>query len=218
MFCTALATPARMPQPIVAPRTFPLSAHLREATAGVREDREILAGRVSWLDYRLFLVRMYGFYTVIERTLTASRQLAAVVPDAPLRNHKAALVAHDLVALGVDRSELAQLPRMAFEAQLALPEALGWTYVIESATLAGRQLMRHLARQLPEEIHVASAYLRCYGDVAQERWRELGEALDAFEDAERDRDRVIDAARDGFLRLHAWVRPAVQPRPTRIHA
>jgi len=74
------------------------------------------------------------------------------------------------------------------------------------------------ARQLPDEIQVASAYLRCYGEVAQERWRELGVALDAFPDADRDGDRVIEAARDGFLRLHAWVRPAVQPRPSRIHA
>jgi heme oxygenase len=207
-----------MPHPTVAPRTSSLTARLREATAGVREDREILAGRVSWLDYRLYLVRMYGFYTAIERTLGSSRQLAAVVSDAPLRNHKAALVAHDLVALGVDRTELAQFPRMAFAAALALPEALGWTYVVESATLAGRQLLRHLARQLPDEIQVASAYLRCYGEVAQERWRELGVALDAFPDADRDGDRVIEAARDGFLRLNAWVRPAVQPRPSRIHA
>lgn len=207
-----------MPHPIVAPRTSTLSARLREATAGIRDDREILAGRVSWLDYRLYLVRMYGFYTAIERALTASPDLVTVIADAPLRNHKAALVAHDLVALGVDRSELMQLPRMAFAASLPLPEALGWTYVVESVALGGRQIVRHLARQLPDEIQVASAYLRCYGDVAQERWRELGVALDACEDADREADRVIEAARDGFLRLHAWVKPAVQPRPTRIHA
>jgi len=201
-----------------ASRTPGLMARLREATAVVREDRELFAGRVSWLDYRLYLMRMYGFHAAIERALGASRQLSAAIADAPLRNHKAALVAHDLVALGVDRGELAAVPRMAFAAQLALPEALGWTYVVESATLTGRQLVRHLARQLPDEIQVASAYLRCYGEVVQDRWRELGVALDAFEDVERDGDRVVEAARDGFLRLHAWVRPAVQPRPSRIHA
>jgi heme oxygenase len=207
-----------MPHPTVATRTCNLTARLREATAGVREDREILAGRVSWLDYRLYLVRMYGFYTAIERTLASSRQLSTVIADAALRNHKSALLAHDLIALGVDRSELAQFPRMTCAPALALPEALGWTYVVESMTLAGRQLMRHLARQLPDEIQVASAFLRCYGDVVQDRWRELGLALDAFEDADRDGDRVIEAAREGFLQLQAWVRPAMQPRPSRIHA
>jgi heme oxygenase len=207
-----------MPHPTVAPRSSTLTARLREATAVVRDDREVLAGRVSWVDYRLYLVRMYGFYAAIERTLASSRQLATVVADAALRNHKAALLAHDLIALGVDRGELAQFPRMTCAPTLALPEALGWTYVVESVTLAGRQLVRHLARQLPEEIQVASAYLRCYGDVVQERWRDLGIALDAFEGADRDGDRVIEAACDGFLQLHAWVRPAVQPRPNRIHA
>lgn len=200
-----------------ASRTPGLMSRLREATAAVREDRELFAGRISWLDYRLYLVRMYGFHAAIERALTASRQLAAVVADAPLRNHKTALIAHDLVVLGVQRNDLAQLPRMTV-APLALPEALGWTYVVESATLAGKQLARHLARRLPAEIQTASAYLRCYGDDAAERWRELGIAFDAFECADRDGERIIETACDGFIQLRTWVRPAQQPRSTRIHA
>jgi heme oxygenase len=215
---TALALTRGMLQLQVATCTPGLMARLRDATAMVREDRELLAGRVSWLDYRLYLIRMYGFHAAVERALCSTRQLVSVVADASLRNHKAALLAADLVALGVDRRDLAQLPRMMFAAPLALPEALGWTYVVESATLAGKQLVRHLARQLPGEIQIASAFLRCYGDEAPERWRQLGAALDAFELAARDGDRVIDAARDGFIRLRTWVHPALQPRPNRIHA
>jgi heme oxygenase len=184
----------------------------------VRDDRELLAGRVSWLDYRMYLVRMYGFHAGIERALMASPKLATVVVDAGLRNHKASLLAADLVALGVDRRDLAQVPRMAFTEALALPEALGWTYVVESTTLAGKQLARHLARQLPAEIQSGSAYLACYGAEASERWRQLGVALDGFEHADRDGDRVIAAAREGFLQLRAWVRPALQPRASRLHA
>jgi heme oxygenase len=195
-----------------------LVAQLRDATAMVREDREVLAGRVSWLDYRVYLVRMYGFHAATERALMASPQLATVVADAGLRNHKTALLAADLVALGVQRRDLAEVPRMPFAGALALPEALGWTYVVESATLSGKQLARHLARQLPTEIQCASAYLGCYGDEAPERWRQLGIALDGFVAATRDGDRVIAAAHDGFLRLRAWVRPALQPRSSRIHA
>ncbi|HEU4730393.1 MAG TPA: biliverdin-producing heme oxygenase, partial [Kofleriaceae bacterium] len=132
-------------------------AQLRDATSAVREDRELLAGRVTWLDYRMYLLRMYGLYAAVERALAGSPQLATVVPDAGLRNHKAALIAADLVALGVQRRDLAQVPRMPFAGALALPEALGWTYVVESATLAGRQHLRHLARHLPAEIQSASA-------------------------------------------------------------
>ena len=199
-------------------RTPSLMARLREGTAAIREDRELLAGRVSWLDYRLFLVRLYGFHAGLERMLTSSRQLVTVIADAPLRNHKTALIAHDLVALGVDRRDLAQLPRMTFAAPFTLAEALGWTYVVESETVGGKRLARRLARQLPAEILTASAYLGCYGDEAAERWRELGDALDAFAHAERDGDQVIATARDGFLRLRAWVQPALQPRSSRIHA
>lgn len=231
-------------------RSAALMARLNAATAAIREEHEVLAGRVSWVDYRLFLVRLYGFHATIEAGLGAFRPLAAVVPDAALRNHKSALIAHDLVALGLDRRELVQLPRMTLGAPLTLPDALGWTYVVESATVAGKLLARRLARQLPDEIQRASAYLSCYGDEAGTRWRELGEALDGFAlgrpvasvpsrrraraawperavaamvtedpgDADRACDRVIDAAREGLIRLHRWLGPVVQPRPTQRHA
>lgn len=230
-------------------RSPALMARLNTATAAIREEHDILSGRVSWLDYRLFLVRLYGFHATIEAGLGAFRPLASVVPDAALRNHKAALIAHDLVALGLERRELVQLPRMTLGAPLTLPDALGWTYVVESATVSGKLLARRLARQLPEEIQRASAYLGCYGDEAPTRWRELGEALDGFalgrpvasapsrrrarqawsehaavavtddsSDTDRACDRVIDAAREGLIRLHRWLGPAVQPRPTQRHA
>ena len=206
-----------MIHPHVASRTT-LTAQLRDATAAVREDRELLVGRVSRLDYRMYLLRMYGFHANLERALKACRSLATVVSDAPLRNHKAALLAADLVALGVERIDLAQAPRMPFPSVLPLPEAIGWTYVVEAIAQGGKQLARHLARQLPGELSRASAYLGCYGGEAAERWRELGVALDAHDAA--DPDRIVIAARDGFLQLGAWVRPALPTPPprTRIHA
>jgi heme oxygenase len=202
----------------VAAHATTLTSLLRDATAVLCDDRTLLAGRVSWLDYRLYLARMYGFHASIERALASSRQLAAIVADAGLRNHKTALLAHDLVALGIDRRDLADLPRMPFAGSLALPEALGWTYIVESLTLNGKQLSRHLARQLPSELMTASAYLGCYGDEVAERWRQLGAALDSFEHAERDGDRVIAAASEGLLRMRSWLHPVLPSRATPIHA
>jgi heme oxygenase len=215
---------------------------LNAATAALHDDRELFAGRVSWLDYRLYLMRLYGFHTVVEAALSAFRPLATVVADASLRNHKAALLAADLVALGLDRRDLPQLPRMALHMPLALPEALGWTYVVESTTLRSKLLARRLARQLPDEIQRASAYLGCYGEEAATRWRELGDALDAFAQgrtavrsagsrAQVVRDaapagvsdelacvRVIDAARDAAIQLRCWVGPVLQPRTSQRRA
>jgi heme oxygenase len=233
--------------PELVSRTPTLMARLHAATAAL-QDVGLFAGRVSWLDYQLYLVRLYGFHATVEAALTAFRPLTTVVADAGLRNHKAALLAHDLVALGVDRRDLAQVPRMRFPVPSALPEALGWTYVVESATLRGKLVARRLARHLPDEIQRASAYLGCYGDEAPTRWRELGDALDAFglgrapaararacsdpaarraelaalpdelASADRACARVIDAARDGLIQLHRWVGPVLQPRTSQRHA
>lgn len=233
-----------MPQEALR-RAPTLMARLSAATAVLRDDRELLAGRASWLDYRLYLVRMYGFHAAVERALTGFRPLATVVADAELRNHKTALLAYDLVALGVQRCHLAQLPRMAFPRALVLAEALGWTYVAEAQALGGKHLARSLARHLPAEIQCASAYLGCYGDEAATRWRELGDAIDAFAlgrspaptalaarssaaqrtpepgelaDAERACERVIDTARDGLEHLRRWLGPVLQPRASQRHA
>jgi heme oxygenase len=220
--------------PELVSRTPTLMARLNASTAAL-QDHGLFAGRVSWLDYRLVLLRLYGFHATVEVALSAFRPLAAVIADAGLRNHKAALLAHDLVALGVDRRDLAHAPRMRFMPPRALPEALGWTYVVESATLRGKLIARRLARHLPEEIQRASAYLGCYGDEAPTRWRELGDALDAFghgrsraagasasaEDlacADRACAQVIDAARDGLIQLRRWVGPVLQPRTSQRHA
>jgi len=227
---TALATSRVMLQELVS-RTPTLMARLNAATAPLL-DHGVLAGRASWLDYRLYLVRLYGFHATVEAALTAFRPLTTVVPDAGLRNHKAALLAHDLVALGIERRDLAQVPRMRVAVPAALPEALGWIYVAESPTLRNKLLARRLARHLPEEIQRASAYLGCYGDEAPTRWRELGDALDAFGRGRADRaalpddlasadracTRVIDAARDGMIQLHRWLGPVMQPRTSQRHA
>jgi heme oxygenase (biliverdin-IX-beta and delta-forming) len=223
--------------PELVSRTPTLMARLDAATAPLHDHR-LFVGRVSWLDYRLYLARLYGFHAAVEAALAAFRPLATVVADAGLRNHKTALLAHDLVVLGVDRRDLAHVPRMGFPAPLALPEALGWTYAVESTTLRGKLLAGRLARHLPEEIQRASAYLGCYGDEAPARWRELGDALDAFglgrgpaarsaepaalpdELAYADRAcaRVIDAARTGLIQRRRWVGPVLQPRTNQRHA
>jgi heme oxygenase len=176
----------------------------------IESEIELVTDRVSWLDYRLYLFRMYGLHAPIERALGTTRGLTAVVEDAPLRNHKVALIAHDLIALGVDRRDLPELPRMAVPALHDLAEALGWMFVLESWTLGGAQLRTHLHKHLPLEIGSASAYLDCYGDEAVARWRELGSAVERY--AARSGSDTIDqiaaGAAECLHRLQRWFRPA----------
>jgi heme oxygenase len=177
-----------------------------------RVERELasLGDAASWLDYRLYLCRMYGFLAPIERALRETPGLAEAVHDADLRNNKVSLLAHDLVSLGVERSHFAQIPRLSVPVLDELPEALGWMYVVEASTLDGEGLARILAQRLPSELDCASAYLRCYGDEVVKRWREFGAAIDAYVDRSESGacDRIVLAATDCLIRLHRWLAPS----------
>jgi heme oxygenase (biliverdin-IX-beta and delta-forming) len=181
-----------------------------------RVERE-LAGfgdAACWLDYRLYLCRMYGFLAPLEAALGETPGLAGVVFDAGERIQKSSLLARDLLSLGVERSHLGQIPRIAVPPLDELPEALGWMYVAESVTLDGAELARHLEERLPAELDGAAAYLRCYGDDVAERWRDFGAAVDAYvERADAGAgvcagDRIVLAATDCLFRFHRWLAPS----------
>lgn len=187
-------------------------ARLSAATRDLRyRELDLFAKNPTWLDYRLFLFRMYGLHVPVERNL-ATASLDRVVTDASLRNHKVALLAHDLIALGVMRRDMAGLPRLDVPALHELPVALGWMYVLEAATLDGRALRGHLAPRLPLEIESAAAYLDCYGKEVENRWIEFGEALDDHAARTGTAEAIVDAAIDCCDRVQRWL------HPTRIRA
>jgi len=202
-------------------------ARLRAETGVLqrRVERELalFGDAASWLDYRLYLCRMFGFLAPIERVLHENPDLASVIDDAELRNNKAALIAHDLVSLGLDRSQLGQIPRISVPLLDELPEALGWMFVVEASTLDAEELARHLAPRLPSELDCASAYLRCYGDEVEARWHDFSAATDAYVNrvAAGACDRIVLAATDCLIRLHRWLASSSatsSARASRVHA
>lgn len=184
-----------------------LEAETSELMGRVAQALDMLGEQTSWLDYRLYLYRMYGFHIAAERALAAAPELSTVIADADLRNNKVALVAHDLVALGISRRDLQQLPRMAVPAMRDLAEAVGWMYVVERATLDAREIGRHLRKRLPLELQTARAYVSCYGDEVETRWRELGDGIEQFAVTPAVTARVAAAANDCLFRLLRWLRP-----------
>lgn len=173
----------------------------------VERDLAQLGDCASWLDYRLYLCRMYGFLAPVERAFSCTPGLERTIPDADRRNNKVALLARDLASLGVDRAHLGQIPRISAPLLDELPEALGWMYAIEGSTLDGEALARHLAPRLASELDGASAFLHCYGGDAHGRWREFSAAVDAYVDrADAGAcDRIVLAATDCLIRLHRWL-------------
>jgi heme oxygenase len=173
----------------------------------VERELALFGHAASWLDYRLYLCRMYGFLVPVERVLRDTPELATVVADADLRNNKVALLARDLAALGVERGHLAQIPRISVPLVDELPEALGWMYCIEALSLEGEDLVRQLAPRLWTEIEGASSYLCCYGDEVLARWRAFSAAIDAYVNRVDPAvcDRIVLAATDCLIRLHRWL-------------
>lgn len=196
-------------------------ARLRAETGALQRRPLALFGEVaSWLDYRLCLFRLYGFHAPLESALRAVPDLSLAIEDANLRNHKGALLALDLISLGVARRDLVALPRITVPS-LEVPEAIGWMYVVEALTLEGKELARQLAARMPNELACASAYFNCYGHEVRPRWRALGTAIEAYAHAAGPvaADRIVAAATDALVRLHRWLRLAtVQPRADRLHA
>lgn len=195
-----------------------LQAETSQLQRGVESDLDLFGPGASWLDYRLYLFRMFGFYAPVERMLSKLPGLDDVIADASLRNNKVALLSHDLVALGVDRRDLSRLPQMSVPVVDDLSRAIGWMYVLERGTVDGKQVARRLAARLPLEIEAASAFLRCYGDDALARWQAFGNALDDYATDADASERIVAGAIDCMSRLQRWLRPTSSAQPRRLHA
>jgi len=195
-----------------------LTAETRDLHRRIEGELDLLDGRTSWLDYRLYLFRMYGFHAPAETALAASLGLAGVVPDAAARIAKVPLLAHDLIALGVERRDLAQLPRIAEPALAELPDALGWLYVLERLTLDNVRLARQVATRLPIEIDLAGPSFSGYGHEVGAPWRDLGAAPDGWAARGGAAGGVVTAALEATTRLSRWLRPSTGARHAGMHA
>lgn len=163
----------------------------------------LFAQDVSSTDYRLYLVRMYGFEAPLESALSMTPTLELML-DLRQRS-RAGLIAQDLMQLGMRAYDVAELPQ-----SLAIPpfpsaaDALGWTYVVERATLAHSVIRAHLQTRLPHEMQIASAYLHAYAGVVGRRWRAFGATLDEIARHPAIADRIVAAAQDGFRCQRRW--------------
>lgn len=166
-------------------------------------DRYLFCDGVSALDYRTYLQRVYGFLVPLEAALASAPDLHEVI-DVRART-KSALVARDLIALGMAMAEVNQLPQCQGIPSFRGPAAaLGWMYVIERPLLASAVIRGHLAAQLPAEMLHASSYFMCYAGQVGAMWRELGEAMDRVAATPAIADRIVIAAHEAFRTLHRW--------------
>ncbi|MEP7313935.1 MAG: biliverdin-producing heme oxygenase [Pseudomonadota bacterium] len=183
-------------------------AELRTATwpAHQRLDKRIdFKARLATAGtYRAHVAQMWGFYVGLEPSLGRGG-LRHYLSDYESR-HKAPLLERDLIAMGVERTAVAQYPRSDFTPDFEDPaSAFGCAYVLEGATLGGRFLLPLVQTRLGLTAENGAAFLASYGEFVQERWRAFGAALDVCCAPERRRIRAAEAASATFTALEHWL-------------
>ena len=148
------------------------------------------------------LVATYGFEAPIEAALSMTAGVSRVLQ---LRQRaRSGFIVQDLLAFGFTPSRIARLPQcsriMPFR---DLSEALGWIYVVERATLLHETVKHHLSAYLPGVS--AYSYLSAYEGVAEQRWEDLGHALDLVHLMYDSGDQILAGARSAFGVLHEWM-------------
>ncbi len=111
----------------------------------------------------------YGFYAPVEASLV---RLAAAAPPLgfPLRA-RSELIESDLLALGLSRRELAELPRCTDLPRLSCPEDLaGCLYVLEGACLGGQVIAPVLHRRLGVAKGSGASFFVGDAEATSARW------------------------------------------------
>ena len=179
--------------------------------------------------YHALLRRFYGFYAPIEAQL-ATLPWSTVDFDITGRA-KSALLAADLKWLGETPTALADLPRCPTLPNLAdIPQALGYLYVSEGATLGGQVIIRQLQKHLPISRRAGGQFYNSYGAAAGPMWQTLGHFINGFiNTAEAEsgliepsglerlsaEKRMLQSACLTFQALHQWLAAGVAPATAR---
>jgi len=166
--------------------------------------------------YREFLAALRRAYRSIDRSLAAHAHALAEFGYVTRLGDRIALLDSDIADLDRDREELnagdiasAKNPGGEQPAvDLATPaSAFGAIYVIEGATLGGQVIARHIIPSLALDPPNGCRFVLGDGDLTGPRWRETGQALNAFAAANPSRiPAMVDGAINTFALIEASIR------------
>ncbi len=189
-----------------------LRTRLREATAQIHERLHghvglgaAASGAMTRDDYRFLLARLWGFHRAFEGALeeiARSLHLDIVMAD----RARAPMLEADLMTLGLDADEIAQLPRCDHIFR-PTDEAsfMGALYVVEGSTLGGIQIARALAGLFGGSEGEGRRFFLGYGERHGVMWRGFLEGLDAFAGDEAREALAIQGAVKTFADFEIWM-------------
>jgi heme oxygenase len=185
-----------------------LHQQLKRETAGLHKRLEAKLGffepEFSIRRYVQVLQIFHGFYAPVEASLL---RLTAVAPPLgfPLRA-RSELMESDLLALGLSRRELAELPRCTNLPRLSWPEDLaGCLYVLEGACLGGQVIAPTLRQRLGVDKDSGASFFVGDAEATSARWILVLTWLDALVCAGARSEGVAASACATFLTLERWV-------------
>jgi len=183
----------------------PLSKRLKAATGDTHErlDTRIMAAApfASRANYGRFLAVQYAFHRDLT-PLYEDAALAALLPDLAARN-RIGKVGDDLADLDLPQPAADAGPRFVAGA-IDRSTALGWLYVAEGSNL-GAAFLYKAAAALGLDGDFGARHLAGHPDGRALHWREFTGALDGLDLGAEEERRVIDGARDAFIRVHTLV-------------
>ncbi len=194
-----------------------LQQETAEQHEALERDLPLTAPELTPALYRETLAGFWGFYATWERLAleTTSPALTALV-HARLKLH---LIEADLLALAHSADILWELRREAMDPSW-LPDLrhpaklLGSMYVIESSTLGGQIISRHLEAALTMSHGWGYSFFLGYGSDTGLRWKAFTAILERAPAEEGDT--IVAAARQTFTAFHRWLKHRHLPPPAPV--
>jgi heme oxygenase len=185
-----------------------LHQQLKRETAGLHKRLEAQLGLFE-ADFTIHryvhvLQVFYGFYAPVEASLA---RLAAASPGLgfPLRA-RAKLIEGDLLALGLSRHDLVELPRCTRLPRLSCLEDLaGCLYVLEGASLGGQVIAPTLSQRLGVAKDSGASFFVGDSEATSARWILVLNWLDGLVRAGARSEEITASACATFLTLARWV-------------
>ncbi len=160
----------------------------------------LLSADVTQERYIEHLIAVYGFEGAVEAALSVTPQLPLAF--ALRQRARSGLIVQDLLALGMSPSRIAHLPHCSLIVSFRdVPEALGWMYVVERATLLHDAVRRQLVDRLGAP---PCEYLSANAGHADASWHAFGEALDRVATTPPVAEQIVTAARAAFECQQRW--------------
>ncbi|MCF6406503.1 biliverdin-producing heme oxygenase [Chitinophaga filiformis] len=153
-------------------------------------------------EYVRLLELFYGYYYPLEQHIAAHMDIS--FPGGFERRRKAPLLLDDIAAItggpAAEPSLSTDLPEITDNAQ-----ALGVMYVLEYLTLEGHLIYHLLLRNVQSpELPRAMTFFNGYGTDTESYWETFAHYLNGYHGTEEQRQRMLDAATDTFLKFKAW--------------